>query len=378
MELEKELTPEQEDVISLQTQLEKTHFDPYRHIEKQTLTDSLQKATEAESEFFQLAVQESLALLRDAHTRVSEEFRQEELFPVRYTEVGGNFYIIGAENKDSNLLGRQLLKINKVALRDILPSLANLSSKENSEVLAKDLAWFLESNKILRYCGFSHTETVQIDTDQGVIELKASKDKDTLYKMNPLLWSKHNKKENKTYEGNNLYQFRMEEGNLIFQYNDCTNEGFTEEYLERFKAHLLESSKDARNIVVDFRLNDGGSTEIMADLFERFPNNKPIYVAIARKTFSATIHHLLYLKQNKSAVLVGENAGQRPNRFGDYKEIVLPNSGIKVACSYKYFELLPGQDIDVIKPDIGIPVTIEDYKNNTDPLNKWITDNLQK
>lgn len=376
MESELEKTPEQKDVEYLQQQLEEIHFDPYRNVEKQTLTDSLQKATEAKPEFFQIAVQESLALLRDAHTRVSEEFREEELFPVRYLDIGGNLYITGAETKDSDLLGRQLLAINGVTISNVLPKLANLSSKENSEVLARDLAWFLESNKILRYYGFSSTETIQIETDQGDIELKVSENRDTFYRMNPLVWSKQQREESTTYEGNKLYQFRMEDGNLIFQYNDCTNDGFTEEYLEEFKAHLLESAKNARNIIVDFRLNDGGSTEIMADLFEKFPDNKPIYVAIARKTFSATMHHLLYLKQNKGATLVGENAGQKPNRFGDHKEIVLPNSGIKVACSYKYFELLPGQNIDVIEPDIKIPITIEDYMNSTDPLDQWIKDNL--
>lgn len=376
MESELEKTPEQKDVEYLQQQLEEIHFDPYRNVEKQTLTDSLQKATEAKPEFFQIAVQESLALLRDAHTRVSEEFREEELFPVRYLDIGGNLYITGAETKDSDLLGRQLLAINGVTISNVLPKLANLSSKENSEVLARDLAWFLESNKILRYYGFSSTETIQIETDQGDIKLKVSENRDTFYRMNPLVWSKQQREESTTYEGNKLYQFRMEDGNLIFQYNDCTNDGFTEEYLEEFKAHLLESAKNARNIIVDFRLNDGGSTEIMADLFEKFPDNKPIYVAIARKTFSATMHHLLYLKQNKGATLVGENAGQKPNRFGDHKEIVLPNSGIKVACSYKYFELLPGQNIDVIEPDIKIPITIEDYMNSTDPLDQWIKDNL--
>jgi hypothetical protein len=97
---------------------------------------------------------------------------------------------------------------------------------------------------------------------------------------------------------------------------------------------------------------------------------------MGRDTFSPAINHLLYLRNNRDAVLIGENAGQRPNRFGDHKEIVLPNSQIKVSCSYKYFELLPGQDIDVIEPNIEIPITIEDYRSKTDPLNQWIIDNL--
>ena len=134
--------------------------------------------------------------------------------------------------------------------------------------------------------------------------------------------------------------------------------------------------EDVNTIIVDLRQNSGGNTSVMEDLFKRLPNDKKIYVAMGRKTFSSAIHHLLYLKINKNAVSIGENAGQKPNRFGDHKVIELPNSHIRVNCSFKYFELLPGQDIDVIEPDIRIPITIEDYKDENDPLNQWIGENL--
>ncbi|HRX44314.1 MAG TPA: hypothetical protein P5059_03640, partial [Candidatus Dojkabacteria bacterium] len=65
---ESEITPEQEDVKYLQEQLELTHYDLYRNVSKQVLSDSLQKATEVDYEFFNIAIQESLALIGDAHT----------------------------------------------------------------------------------------------------------------------------------------------------------------------------------------------------------------------------------------------------------------------------------------------------------------------
>jgi hypothetical protein len=179
-----------------------------------------------------------------------------------------------------------------------------------------------------------------------------------------------------TFVGNNLYCFRIVGNTLLFQYNECTNRNHSKEELAEFKKRLLEATDSVTSLVVDLRENNGGNTDVMKDLFEAFPENKSVYVAMGRNTFSSAIHHLLYLKKNRNAILIGENAGQKPNRFGDYKGIVLPNSKLRVSCSYKYFELLPGQDLDVIEPDIKIPVTIEDYINNTDPLNQWITDNL--
>jgi len=115
----------------------------------------------------------------------------------------------------------------------------------------------------------------------------------------------------------------------------------------------------------------------MRDVFENLPKNKKIYVASSRETFSSAMHHLIYLKRKKNAKIIGENARQKANRFGFGKNIELPNSKINISCSKRYFKLYPEKDLDIIEPDIRIPITIEDYLNNTDPLNKWIEENLK-
>lgn len=360
-----------EDVQYLQKKLENIHFDLYRNVKKDLLTNSFKKSSLANPAFFKIAIQESLALIRDAHTSVPD-FRLEEYFPVRYLEIDGDYYIIGGVDENNPIIGTKIFEINNYPLKQILSKIVNLSSKENSEVIARDLAWFLESNKILRYYGFSTKDTVLLTTDKGDIELKVDDEKaDNVYKKNPFKWN------NYKYVGNDLYRYRILNNVLLFQYNDCTNEGYTKKYLQEFKEELLLQTKLVKNIIVDLRQNDGGTTEIMWDLFERFPKNKKIYVAIGRRTFSSAMHHLLYLKKEKGAILIGQNAGQKPNRFGDSKIIVLPNSKNKVKSSFKYFELLPGKDLDVIEPDITISVTIENYVNESDPLNYWIKENLK-
>jgi hypothetical protein len=264
--------------------------------------------------------------------------------------------------------------INGHNIVDVTNRVANLSSKENNEVLKKDLAMNIISNQVLRYYGFSSSNQLQIATDKGTTEVIV--DIETKVRpLHPLRW-KESELSNPTFVGNNIYRFRVEGDTLLFQYNKCTNKDHSGEELSEFKRKLLEAAGSVSSIVVDLRENRGGNTGIMADLFEKFPEDKNTYIAMGRDTFSSAMHHLLYLRNKRDAVLIGENAGQRPNRFGDHKEIILPNSKVKVSCSYKYFELLPGQDIDVIEPDIRIPVTIEDYRNNTDPLNQWIRDNL--
>jgi len=366
-------TPNQEDIEYLQKQLEKIHFDLYRNISKEEFTSSLKKATEVKSEFFELAILESLALLGDAHTYVYGT-TDYEFLPIKTREIDGNFYIIGASEEYKDMLGQRVEKINEYKLENILKKVSILSSKENNECLLKDNAENILSNRILRYYGFSNNSLVKITTEKGTRNVAVKDDK--IKMLNPLDWKDEDIKD-PTFTGNDIYRFRILGNTLLFQYNKCTNEGKTEKELQKFKKELLNKAKSIQSIVVDLRQNRGGSTNIMDDLFKQLPKSKRIYVAIGRNTFSSAMHHLLYLKNKKGAILIGENAGQKPNRFGDNKSFILPNSQLKVACSFKYFELLPGKDIDVIEPDIKIPVKIDNYINNIDPLNVWIKANLQ-
>ncbi len=367
------ITPKQEDVKYLQEQLELTHYDVYRNVSKQVLSDSLQKATEVDHEFFNIAIQESLALIEDAHT-YAEWILNGNYLPLELREIDGQYYIIGSSEEYKSLLGQKLIDINGHNIVDITNKVSNLSSKENNEVLKSDLALYITSNQVLKYYEFSSSKQLQLTTNKTTTKITVNQEDEVKF-LHPLRW-KDIEINDPSYVGNNIYQFRIVGDTLLFQYNKCTNKNHSEEELSEFKSRLLKVTNSVKSIVVDLRENRGGNTGIMKDLFEAFPENKSVYVAMGRNTFSSAMHHLLYLRNTKNATLIGENAGEKPNRFGDHKDIVLPNSKIKIGCSYKYFQLLPGQDIEVVEPDIRIPVTVEDYINNTDPLNQWIKDNL--
>lgn len=363
----------EKDIEYLQKILEKTHFDLYRNISQEIFKSSIQKTVKAKSEFFEIAIQQSLALLGDAHTRVYNILSHDYL-PLETREIGGSYYIIGSSDKYSYMLGQKIEEINGYKLENIIKKVSKLSSKENNEVLIKDNATNITSNRVLRYYNFSSGRLVKIKTVRGTYNIEAC-DSETVHVLRPLSWTKEDLHD-PTFHGNDIYKFRIVNNTLLFQYSKCSNYGNSQKELKFFKRKLLEQISSVKSIVVDLRENSGGNTSIMEDLFREFPSDKKLFVAIGRNTFSSAIHHLLYLKNNKRAILVGENAGQRPNRFGDSKEIILPNSKIRILCSFKYFKLLPEDNIDIIKPDIKIPVKIDQYINNTDPLNEWINVNL--
>ncbi len=367
-----ELESKEEDLDFLVKNLEEIHPDPYRNInqEKDFFTNSLEKSLKVPEEFFPLAIQESLALLKDGHTGVKDYAR--EILPIKFLEFENSYYIIAAEEKDKDQIGNSVLAINGFTIEEINKKIAKLSSKENNETLLYDLQNFLRTNNILRYYKFSNSKGLVITTNKGDFKTEGLEYKAKLVENKPLKnW------EEDTYEGNTKYRFKVLNKTLLFQYNTCNNRGHSEKELKDFKEKLLNNSQEVKNIVVDLRLNTGGDTEVMRGLFEKLPENKKIYVASSRETFSSAMHHLIYLKRKKNAEIIGANARQKANRFGFGENVELPNSKINISCSKRYFELYPEKDLEIIEPDIRIPVTIEDYINNTDPLNKWIKESLK-
>lgn len=371
MKPDKEKTAEKVDITILVSKIEEFHIDPYKNISKEDLLLSLDKACDVEEKYFPIALQESLALLKDAHTKIPEVVEVwGDRIPIRLKEIDGHYYIIGTNESNSELQLQELLQINGYDISEIVKSLSKLSSQENSERLLSDMERLLRSVDVLEYYGYANDRQIILTTESGTHQIED--DTGEVKVAQPLGW----KNKDIDYIGNEKYRYRVEGNTVIFQYNACNNRGHSDDELAKFKRELLESSKEASNIVVDLRLNDGGNTSIMMDLFDKLPKHLKVYVAIGRKTFSSAMHHMLFLKNERGAILIGENAGQKPNRFGDTEVLKLPNSEVEVFCSWKYFELLPGKDIDVIEPDTEIPVTISNYKENVDPVEKWIKDNL--
>jgi hypothetical protein len=360
-----------EDVEYLINKIEEYHVDPYRYTKKDAFLTSLSKIKKSNEKNFCFALQESLALLRDSHTKVPEVMEVwGNRLPFQLREILGEYFITGTNKANETLLYKPIKKINGFSIDKISSKLQDLSSKEGTEMTIRDTEKLLISFDALNYFGFVNKTDVQVstDTDQyDIVDLEG-----TINKARPFLGGLSETE----FSGNEIYRYINLKDTVLFQYNSCNNHGHTEQEVKSFKEDLLEKTKEAKNIVVDLRQNEGGTTSIMSDLFEQLPVDKKIFVAMGRDTYSAAMHHLLYLKDQKKAMLIGENAGQKPNRFGDRETIILPNSGVEVFCSFKYFELLPGVDIEVVSPDIKIPLTIQDYISRTDPLLKWIEDNL--
>ena len=68
----------------------------------------------------------------------------------------------------------------------------------------------------------------------------------------------------------------------------------------------------------------------------------------------------LELDQQTNATLVGEPTGGKPNHFGEVRSFTLPNSGILIQHSTKFWKRIDG-DPPSTMPDIAVPVLASDY-----------------
>ena len=68
-------------------------------------------------------------------------------------------------------------------------------------------------------------------------------------------------------------------------------------------------------------------------------------------------------------MLIGEPTGGRPNLYANPRPLELPNSGIVVNVSSKYFQAGGiDDDREAIEPDIAVAATLADLLAGRDPV----------
>ncbi|MGH9868866.1 MAG: hypothetical protein ACREAA_11965 [Candidatus Polarisedimenticolia bacterium] len=136
--------------------------------------------------------------------------------------------------------------------------------------------------------------------------------------------------------------------------------------------------KATDRLVIDLRQNGGGDffqgrKHLIEPLRERPGLNQKgkVFVAIGRQTFSAAMVNAIDFRKETNALLVGEPIGERPNSYSENDEMTLPNSGVVLSYSTRYYKFLD-EDVPAVLPDQRIDPSWADYKGGRDPVMEWI------
>ncbi|WP_394828060.1 S41 family peptidase [Pendulispora albinea] len=161
--------------------------------------------------------------------------------------------------------------------------------------------------------------------------------------------------------------------------------------LERHGAALMRAIDERKpeKLIIDLRLNHGGNfiegvKYIVAPLAQRPLVNRKghLFVLVGAETFSAAMSNASHFRAMTAATLVGQPIGEKPNSYQEPSEVKLPNSGLVLRYSTRFYAFLPGladggvsgvvnippEGKNVILPDRIIDTSWADFEAGRDPV----------
>ena len=149
------------------------------------------------------------------------------------------------------------------------------------------------------------------------------------------------------------------------------------ETIEEFAARLYRfiDQNPVERVVFDIRGNVGGNGEQNRPLLhgairsDKLRRPGALFAIIDRGTFSAALMFAMDLERHTPVIFVGETMGAKPNHYGDSRRLRLPNTGLTIRASTRYWQLSrPTDRRDAVAPMIPVPVRSADYATQNDPV----------
>ncbi len=160
---------------------------------------------------------------------------------------------------------------------------------------------------------------------------------------------------------------------IYVQVNNLVNgRGETLEAYGRRLWTVVDTTR-ARNLVLDLRHNNGGTTQLYPELlrtlvaYSRVPGRQ-VWVMIGRRSYSATGNFVTDLERLTDPIFVGEASSECCNLYGDPVSVRLPYSGVQGELTAVKWQLsTPGDRRREISPEVPVQLTARAYFAGQDP-----------
>ena len=395
-----QMNPEKwkEDINFLRENLSKKHYNLFFKREKPQFDkdlDNLISKTKTISDLeIALKLQQIIAKQGDTHTNISwgKYLSNDKILPLRFFYFEDGIYVTLTNQKNKELLGKKIIKINGFDIKKVTDSISSLFVNENKAIYKSKSLTGLHSTQLLRFFGFAKNDSIKITFQNSNLLTEKTllpeeiKDDDKI-KINPqnITFIRENKK--KIFEK----KYFEKEKILYVLYNSCVSKEEPSIYKGKPEETTLPSFLEFQNevkkmlndnpvekLIFDMRLNSGGSYKQGDNFIREVVINSKIdkkgklFVLIGKDTFSAAILNSRFFQENTKAIFVGEETMGKPNHYGFLNYFSLNNSKIEVSYSTEIVLTTKKKNQETMKPDYNVEETFEDYKNGIDPVFEFV------
>lgn len=336
-----------------------------------------------------LQIAKIVASIRDAHTSVPLPINL--LLPIELYWFSDGIYVISSPLEYMDILHRKIIKVNEIAIEEVINVLSSIISFENEAYLKSQLPKYLPAIELLYDLGLVNDidslELTYEDENKNIrtLEIKSLPLRESKEKLSLIKYDLVHSSNLPIYKRNSdkYYWFLyIDTSNIVyFKYNACRDMlptdavTFCKELMQFIEENVVEK------LIIDLRNNFGGNSLLLDDFIEYIKHcdkiNKKgnIFVIVGRETFSSALLNAFSLKENTSAIFLGEPTGGKPNCYGEVERFSLKNSGLTVCYSTKYYRIIEDDTLASFLPDVDIELSIQNYVNNTDPYFEYIINN---
>lgn len=383
------------DINQLMEDLPRLHHNFFHNITKEAFYEAAEKIKSREPEMnvysMVVALSKLIALAGDAHTALEIPKNNRMPFACYWFEEG--IYITKTLSPFEGILDNQILEIEGIPLSKIIQEFEAMISHENFQFVKAQLPELLVCTDILYGLG------IALDVDEVSLKLESKHGSQVIVKIPAIKygeWDKRGNLEDNRGKAEERPLFRknralyywsekIQDGKILYvNYKKCKEmENISiETFIEDLKA-TLEKKLEIEGIVLDYRNNGGGNSELFRPFIEwlsvfqtgrkdEFKQSFKIFVIVGRDTFSSALLNVYLLKFKTKAIFIGEATGGKPNCYGEVNYFTLQESGLSIRYSTRYYYLIEDYQVDAFYPDFNFEVKFRDYVENVDPCLEWI------
>jgi len=367
-----ELTPDQwrADVAFLAKELPQRHKNLYHTLSRaefQRMVDELSadipKLSEVE---IRGRIARILAAIGDGHTWA--DIASDRYFDLGFQQFPEGLFVVSSVKRYEDALGAQVMAIDGTPVEEVRKRLSQYAPAEN-QYSAIAYAGSVQNPAALRASGITRSvERAEFLLQKGgrsfslTVTARPVKSRRPAGVPTPFTPPLSLRRADENY----WYEYLADGKALYIQYNSCAE--VRNLPFQKFTAQVLETAlrETPEKLVIDVRHNGGGNSEILNPLLEAMASNavlRPsggVYVLSGPDTFSSGLMAAMRLRTRFQAMVAGEPTRERLNHYGNMGTFNLPNSGIQVAYSTRYFIQAEG-DPETLEPELLVPLTASDY-----------------